>query len=139
MRRHDAVFGGEGNGGPIDPRVGYVRDSFVGIALILNAMASRQLTLSQLVSEMPQYDIRKHAISFDPAKLPSAVTLLKRAFDNAQLHDSAGYRFEWKNKWLLMRSSNTEPIVRVVAEAESAAEAEAICRQAIEVLEQLQA
>ena len=63
MLAHGAVFGGEGNGGPIDPRVGYVRDSFVGMAQLLDAMAARQMTIGQLADELPRYEIVKTKIS----------------------------------------------------------------------------
>ena len=71
MLAHNAVFGGEGNGGPIDPRVGYVRDSFVGMALLLDAMAARQMKIGQLADELPRYEIVKTKISLPPEKLPA--------------------------------------------------------------------
>ena len=64
----EAIFGGEGNGGPIDPRVGYVRDSFVGMALLLDAMAARQMTIGQLADELPRYEIVKTKISLSAGK-----------------------------------------------------------------------
>lgn len=137
MRRHKAVFGGEGNGGPIDPRVGFVRDSFVGIALILDAMAGRDLKLSQLVAELPQLEIRKHPVSFDRTKLPAVAADLNHIFKDAAFDDTAGYRFDWEDKWLLLHASNTEPIVRVIAEAGCAADVETLCGQVAEVMERL--
>ena len=137
MRRHDAVFGGEGNGGPIDPRIGYVRDSFVGMATILDALASRGMKLSQWVTEIPRYEIRKQAISFDRDLLPSAVAQLIKQHDRAILNESAGYRFEWDDKWLLLHPSNTEPILRIIAEAKSSSEAEQLCDQTADLLKQL--
>ncbi len=67
MQEKKAVFGGEGNGGPIEPRVGYVRDSFVGMALILEMMAERDQPLSELVDELPQYAIHKTTVTVEPA------------------------------------------------------------------------
>jgi len=134
MLAHDAVLGGEGNGGVIDPRVGYVRDSCVGIALILDALAARNMKLSELVEELPRYHIQKLKSTFDRQKLPLAVEALKRLLPDAQFNDSAGLRFNWDDKWLLLHPSNTEPIVRVIAEASTRDETEALCHKATEAM-----
>lgn len=134
MRAHDAVLGGEGNGGVIDPRVGYVRDSFVAMALILDAMAAREMKLSQLVDVLPRYYIQKRKLTFDRDKLPRAVDILKALFADAQCDESAGMRFNWDDKWLLLHPSNTEPIVRIIAETRSRHETESLCHRAAEAL-----
>ena len=83
-RRHDArqaaVIGGEGNGGVIDPRVGLVRDSFVGMALVLDAMAARELPVSALADELPRYAIHKTKIDLAPEKIPAAYAALEKNF-----------------------------------------------------------
>jgi phosphomannomutase len=136
MSEVKAVFGGEGNGGPIDPQVGYVRDSFVGMALILDSLATRGLTVSQLVSELPRYEIHKSKCEMQAERVAAAFDRLERHFPDALPDRIDGLRLDWEDRWLLVRASNTEPIVRFVAEARSAevagrlcAEAEAICRQ----------
>jgi phosphomannomutase len=135
MLAHSAVFGGEGNGGPIDPRVGYVRDSFVGMAQLLDAMAARQMTIAQLADELPRYEIVKTKISLPPQKLPAALDALQKRFAEASADRCDGLRLDWPDhKWLLVRGSNTEPIVRAIAEAPTAAEASALCETAAEVL-----
>jgi phosphomannomutase len=135
MLANSAVFGGEGNGGPIDPRVGYVRDSFVGMALILDAMATRGLTLSQLAAELPRYEIYKSKVTLDRDKIPAALDALRRQLADATPDRMDGLRLDWPDhKWLLVRPSNTEPIVRAIAEAKSLAEAKQLCDQAAEVL-----
>ena len=134
MLAHQAVFGGEGNGGPIDPRVGYVRDSFVGMALLLDAMAARQMRIGQLADELPRYEIVKTKVAFPPAKFPEAAEALKRRFADAATDGLDGLRFDWPGRWLLVRSSNTEPIVRAIAEAPTAAEAASLCEAAMQVL-----
>jgi phosphomannomutase len=134
MRAHGAVLGGEGNGGVIDPRVGYVRDSFVAMALILDALAAREMKISLLVETIPHYHIEKRKMTLDRARMPRAVEILKRLFPDATFDDSAGARFIWSDKWLLLHPSNTEPIVRVIAEARSPDETETLCRRAIETL-----
>ena len=134
MLAHNAVFGGEGNGGPIDPRVGYVRDSFVGMALLLDAMAARQMKIGQLADELPRYEIVKTKISFPPEKLPAALDALEKRFSDAAANRLDGLRLDWPDRWLLVRGSNTEPIVRAIAEAPTAAEASSLCEAAAKVL-----
>ncbi|MGE0607393.1 MAG: phosphoglucosamine mutase, partial [Pirellulales bacterium] len=134
MLRENAVLGGEGNGGAIDPRVGLVRDSFVGMALILDAMAARELSISQLAAELPRYEIVKTKCSLDAEKLPAAFAALSRHFADATADRLDGLRLDWPGKWLLVRGSNTEPIVRAIAEASTAAEAQRLCDEANAVL-----
>jgi phosphomannomutase len=134
MLAHGAVFGGEGNGGPIDPRVGYVRDSFVGMALLLDAMAARELPVSRLADELPRYEIVKTKFALSPEKLPAALATLERRFADAAADRLDGLRLDWPGRWLLVRGSNTEPIVRAIAEAPTAAEAAQLCQQAAEAL-----
>jgi phosphomannomutase len=138
MRAHDAVFGGEGNGGPIDPRVGYVRDSFVGMALILDAMAARGIKISEWADELPRYEIQKVKFKLDCEKTSTVLELLERRFDDAKADRMDGLRLDWPNKWLLVRASNTEPIVRAIAEAETEKEAQRLCECAGEVIASVQ-
>ena len=133
MLAHSAVFGGEGNGGPIDPRVGYVRDSFVGMALLLDAMASREMTIAQLADELPRYEIVKTKMALCPQKLSAALDALEKRFPDAAADRLDGLRLDWPGRWLLVRGSNTEPIVRAVAEAPTAAEAAELCEVAQQV------
>lgn len=137
MLAHQAVLGGEGNGGIIDPRVGYVRDSFVAMALTLDALAAAELKLSQLVDRLPRYYIEKTKITFDRGKLDRAVDALKRLFPDAKFDDSVGRRFDWPDKWLLLHPSNTEPIVRIIAETSSPQESAALCRETARALGEL--
>lgn len=130
MLKHGAVMGGEGNGGAIDPRVGLVRDSFVGMAQILDAMAQRQLPVGQLADELPRYEIVKTKVSLARAQIPAAFAAIQRHFADARADRLDGLRLDWPDKWLLVRASNTEPIVRAVAEAGTLAEAERLCREA---------
>lgn len=137
MLAHQAILGGEGNGGVIDPRVGYVRDGFVAMALILDALAARGTKLSQLVDALPRYHIQKAKISVDQRKLAPAVKALAKLFRDAEFDDSMGMRFSWPDQWLLLHPSNTEPIVRIIAETNSPQHSTALCREAARVLEEL--
>ncbi len=134
MLARNAVFGGEGNGGPIDPRVGLVRDSFVGMALVLAAMTTRGKKISELADELPRYEIRKTTVKLPPEKLPVAFAGLQQRFPDARADRLDGLRLDWPDQWLIVRGSNTEPIVRAIAEAPTAAAAEELCRAAAEVV-----
>jgi phosphomannomutase len=134
MREVGAVFGGEGNGGPIDPRVGYIRDSFVGMAQILDAMASRERRVSELADELPQYAIHKTKFTIDQTKTAAILDALADQFDDAQSDRMDGLRLDWPGKWLLVRASNTEPIVRAIAEAADPQEAQRLCEVAGQVI-----
>jgi len=134
MIQRQAVFGGEGSGGPIDPRVGYVRDSFVGMALILDAMADRQQSISRIVKELPGYAIFKTKVELDREQIDKALTALANHFADAQISRLDGLRMDWPDKWLLVRASNTEPIVRLIAEAPADIEAKQLCEQASKII-----
>ncbi len=134
MRSKKAAFGGEGNGGPIDPEVGFIRDSFVGMAWILSAMANRNMRVSQLADELPRYEICKTKQQVARKSIPAALKALETHFKDARSDRMDGLRLDWPGKWLLIRASNTEPIVRIVAETASAAESQRLCREAAKVI-----
>ena len=136
MLEVDAVYGGEGNGGPIDPQVGYVRDSFVAMAQVLDAMASNNQSISQLVSEITQYSIIKEKIPLNPEALNDAYQSIKNAFSEAKSNEQDGLRLDWDDRWLLVRPSNTEPIARIIAEAENVEAAQSLVDQAKKIIEQ---
>ncbi len=137
MQEQAAVFGGEGNGGPIDPQVGFIRDSFVGMAWILYAMACRGLPVSRLASELPRYEICKTKQSVPPKAISKSFAALEKHFADAQKSRLDGLRLDWPGKWLLVRASNTEPIVRIVAETPTAAESRQLCAEAAKVIAKL--
>jgi phosphomannomutase len=132
-----AVFGGEGSGGPIDPRVGLVRDSFVGMALVLAAMAERKKKVSELADELPRYEIVKRTVTLPPDKLPAALDAVQSHFAEARADRLDGLRLDWPKRWLIVRGSNTEPIVRIIAEAQTTAVADELAAAAAEVIAQL--
>lgn len=134
MIAEKAVFGGEGNGGPIDPKVGYVRDSFVGMGLILSAMAASGKRISELAATIPRYEIVKTKFEMSTAELPAAMKRLAARFSDAPANTLDGLRLEWSDAWLLLRGSNTEPIVRAIAEAPTKARAELLCAEAGKIL-----
>ena len=134
MLEHHALLGGEGNGGAIDPRVGWVRDSFVGMALILDMMAVTGHSTSELADALPQYAICKTKVALDRHAVAGAFDALEGHFSTATPDRLDGLRLDWTDRWLLVRASNTEPIVRIVAEAQLPEEAAGLCREAGTVL-----
>lgn len=129
MQQLGAIIGGEGNGGVIDPRVGIVRDPFIGMGLVLNLMADTGRKLSELADELPRYVIVKDKYRVDQTRLPRLFTELKRCWPDAKIDELDGLRLDWPDRWVHVRPSNTEPIVRVIAEAPGLADAGALCRE----------
>ncbi|MFL5341949.1 MAG: phosphoglucosamine mutase [Gemmataceae bacterium] len=134
MRAADAVIGGEGNGGVIDPRVGWVRDPFIGMGLILNLLAATGRKTSELVAALPRYEIVKRKFTIDRAKLPQLLAALEMHWPGAKTNRLDGLRLDWPDRWLHVRPSNTEPVVRAIAEAPRREDAEELCRAAGEIL-----
>jgi phosphomannomutase len=124
-----AVIGGEGNGGVIDPRVGLVRDPFIGMGLVLNLMAETGRKLSELVAELPTYHIVKDKYPVTGEGLPALFNALTARWPQAKANQLDGLRLDWADRWVHIRPSNTEPIVRVIAEAPQQSDAEGLCRE----------
>jgi phosphomannomutase len=129
MRATGALIGGEGNGGVIDPRVGWVRDPFIGMALILQLLADTGKPLSALVAELPSYMIVKDKYTVARERLPGLNEQLQKRWPEAKANRLDGLRLDWPDRWLHVRPSNTEPIIRVIAEAPRAEEAAALCKE----------
>jgi phosphomannomutase len=134
MRATNAVIGGEGNGGVIDPRVGWVRDPFIGMALILSLMADEGKPLSRLVAELPQYAMLKAKYAVARDRLPEVLAALAAKWPEATTNQLDGLRLDGPDWWLHVRPSNTEPVVRVIAEAPTAERARQLCDEAAGLL-----
>ena len=117
MLANNCVIGGEGNGGVIDLRVGPIRDSLVGIALVLQLMAETGKTISQLVAEIGGYAMIKEKFTADKNKAASIMAQARQMFADAKIDTSDGCRFDLDDGWVHLRTSNTEPVMRVIAEA----------------------
>lgn len=124
-----ALLGGEGNGGVLDPRVGLVRDPFIGMGLVLNLMAETGRKLSELVADLPVYHIVKDKYTVPRERLPELFASLTKRWPEAGVDRIDGLRLDWPDRWLHVRPSNTEPIVRVIAEAPKETEAKALCKE----------
>lgn len=130
MQETNAVIGGEGSGGVIDPAVHYGRDAVVGIARIVDLLLREELSLSELVRTLPSYSMVK--TKFDiPSTLNMAVLQdeLVRRFTDAHITTDDGIRISWSDRWVQCRTSNTEPIIRIIAEAPSRPLAEELIAQ----------
>jgi phosphomannomutase len=137
MQREQAVIGGEGNGGVIDPRIVPGRDSLVGMAYVLQLMAAAGKTIGQLVSEIPRYEILKDKFPCPREAAQRAVEALKERFANEKLDVQDGIRIDWPDGWIHARASNTEPIMRIIAEAPDRAKAEERVRHIRQVIEKI--
>lgn len=136
MRAVRAIIGGEGNGGVIEPRVGYVRDSFAGMAYVLDGLAAGRGPLSKWVDSLPRYAIVKDKIACRRDQIELACSALKQHFRSASAQEGDGLRLDWPDRWVQIRASNTEPISRVIAEAPDAGQSRSLCNEALEVVKQ---
>lgn len=115
----NTAIGGEGNGGVIWPRVVYVRDSISGIALMLELLAKRGEKLSRTVDTIPSYAIVKEKLDLATIEPRAALDRVREHFASQKVDDQDGVRVDWPDRWVHARASNTEPILRIIAEATS--------------------
>jgi phosphomannomutase len=104
-----------------------VRDPFIGMGLILNLLAETGKKISELVAELPAYAIIKEKYQIDSERLPALFIALLGRWPEARVDRLDGLRLDWEDRWLHVRPSNTEPIVRVIAEAPGAEDAQRLC------------
>ena len=131
MREVHATLGGEGNGGVIEPQVGYVRDSFVSMAYVLDGLVARKASLDTWVDTLPKYTIVKDKLHCPRERVDRACAALRAAYASATATEGDGLRLDWPDRWVQVRASNTEPIIRVIAEAPDDALAKSLCAEAI--------
>jgi len=134
MKKTNAIIGGEGNGGIILPELHYGRDALVGIALFLTALAKKKIACSELRKSFPSYFISKNKIELN-ASINVDVLLSKIAekytTENQQVTTIDGVKIDFQDSWVHLRKSNTEPIIRIYAEAKDEAEAKKIAEKMI--------
>ena len=137
MQEVGAVIGGEGNGGVIVPDLHYGRDALIGVALFLSNMAHKKLSATALRATYPDYFVSKNRIEMsDPAQIEAALAAVEKHFAGAVVNKMDGLRidFEAERKWFVLRKSNTEPIIRIYAEAPTEAVADALAQEVINVI-----
>lgn len=126
MQQQNAVIGGEGNGGVIYPRINFARDSLVGMALVLHLLAESGKTVSQLMDQFPRYSVVKEKMVCPSEKIPAILRMLRQEYGEFPLDTRDGVKVTLPEGWFLVRGSNTEPIIRVVAESRSESQAREI-------------
>lgn len=135
MRETGAVIGGEGNGGVIYPAAHSGRDALVGIALILTYLAKKGMTTSQLRATYPPYQIAKNRIDLTPdTDVDAILAKVKDMYSNEQVTDIDGVKIDFPDKWVHLRKSNTEPIIRVYSEASTMEAADEIGKKIMDVV-----
>lgn len=139
MKEVGAVIGGEGNGGVIYPESHYGRDALVGIALFLSSLAQNGCKVSELRATFPDYYIAKNRIDLTPSTDVDAILeKVKEMYSNEQINDVDGVKIDFPDKWVHLRKSNTEPIIRVYSEASSMEEADALGKKIMQVVYDMQ-
>ncbi len=136
MKKTGALIGGEGNGGVIYPALHYGRDAMVGVALFLTNLAYKKCKVSELLKTYPAYTIAKNRLEVsDKSLIDRILTEMKKIYAKEDINDIDGVKisFEAKKQWVHLRRSNTEPIIRIYAEAPTAAEAEALAQEIIDI------
>ena len=133
MKRKNAVIGGEGNGGVILPELHYGRDALVGIALFLSHLAKQNVKVSKLRKSYPNYFISKRKIMIDEnIDFDQLIKSISNRYSNEMISNIDGLKIDFKNSWVQLRKSNTEPIIRVYAEAKSKEKAEELSKKFLE-------
>ena len=127
MKETGAVIGGEGNGGVIYPAAHYGRDALVGVALFLTLLAKSGMKVSELRKTYPQYEIAKNKMELTPElDVDAILDAVKKHFAGEKITDIDGVKIDFKDSWVHLRKSNTEPIIRIYSEAATMAEADAL-------------
>lgn len=138
MKATNAVIGGEGNGGVIYPASHNGRDALVGIALFLTHLANKQKTVTALKAEYPPYFIAKQKVELTPAiDVDAILAEVKNRYAQYDVNDIDGVKIDFPEKWVHLRKSNTEPIIRIYAEAATMAEAEALAGDIMSVIKEI--
>ena len=136
MKECGAVIGGEGNGGVIYPAAHYGRDALVGIALFLTMLAKRGMTMTELRRTYPQYFMAKDKVQLRPdADIDAMLARVKAHYSDATITDIDGIKVDFPDRWVQVRRSNTEPIIRIYTEAHTMDEATALAAEVKALLE----
>ena len=138
MKATNAVIGGEGNGGVIYPASHYGRDALVGIALFLSHLAHEGKKVSELRATYPPYFIAKNRVDLTPEiDVDAILAKVKEIYKNEEINDIDGVKIDFADKWVHLRKSNTEPIIRVYSEASTMEAAEEIGQKIMDVINEL--
>ncbi|NCC99299.1 MAG: phosphoglucosamine mutase [Bacteroidia bacterium] len=135
MKETNAVIGGEGNGGVIYPECHYGRDALVGIALFLSHLAHKKMKVSELRASYPPYFISKQRVDLTPSiDVDAILNKVKEKFHNEEINDIDGIKIDFADKWVHLRKSNTEPIIRIYSEASTQEKADELGAEIIAII-----
>lgn len=138
MKETKAIIGGEGNGGVIYPESHYGRDALVGIALFLSHMAHEKKKVSEIRAMYPSYYMGKNKVDLTPGiDVDAILEEVKTLYKDHQINDIDGVKIDFSDKWVHLRKSNTEPIIRIYSEAKTQKEADAIGQEIIDVIKRI--
>ena len=138
MKATNAIIGGEGNGGVIYPESHYGRDALVGIALFLSHLAHKSMKVSELRKTYPAYFISKQKIELSPAiDVDAILKQVEEKFASEKVNTIDGVKIDFPEKWVHLRKSNTEPIIRIYSEAKTMQEADELGQEIINIIESL--
>lgn len=138
MKEINAVIGGEGNGGVIYPQLHYGRDALVGIAIVLSKLASSGLSLSQLRAQYPNYFISKNKIELsDGIDMDELFKQIQMVYKEQPINTEDGLKIEFGKNWVHLRKSNTEPIIRIYAESNTAENADKLALDMISEIKKI--
>ena len=138
MKATNAIIGGEGNGGVIYPASHYGRDALVGIALFLTHLAKKKMKTSELKASYPPYFISKQKVQLTPEiDVDAILAKVKEKFSQYDITDIDGVKIDFPDKWVHLRKSNTEPIIRIYSEAHTMEEAEELGGQLIQIINEM--
>lgn len=138
MKETNAIIGGEGNGGVIYPASHYGRDALVGIALFLTHLAKKKMKTSELRASYPPYFISKQKVQLTPEiNVDAILNKVKERFAQYDITDIDGVKIDFPDKWVHLRKSNTEPIIRIYSEAHTMEEAEKLGEEMIKIIREM--
>lgn len=138
MKKTGAVIGGEGNGGVIYPELHYGRDALVGVGLFLSYLAEKKMKMTELKASLPKYEITKNKIALSPEiDVDSILLKIKEHFKGEKITDIDGVKIDFEDKWVHLRKSNTEPIIRIYAEAHTLEEADELAAEIKKIVDNL--
>jgi len=132
MKKNNAVIGGEGNGGVIYPALHYGRDALLGIVIFLSLLAEKKITVSKLKNTYPKYYMKKDKMKFDPdIDIDNLLDKIALKYKNERINKEDGLKIDFEKKWVHIRKSNTESIIRIYAEALTSKDAENLTKEFI--------
>ena len=138
MKAVDAVIGGEGNGGIIDPELHYGRDSLVGVALFLSHLAHKKMKVSELKANYPQYFMAKEKVELTAnLNVDAILNQMVTNYSDQEITTIDGVKIDFPENWVHLRKSNTEPIIRIYTEAKTQNEANELAQRFIAELKSI--